>query len=100
MWRHLFSLLRKGKYVKKTMELTNDTPPEPSSHMVFTFTSAMSNPVTTCSNFQTPQRNERERERERVIVTIKTQQTMHATAEARNPDSCVTAGIARIPAPT
>jgi hypothetical protein len=65
MWRHLFSLLRKGKYVKKTMELTNDTPPEPSSHMVFTFTSAMSNPVTTCSNFQTPQRNERERERER-----------------------------------
>lgn len=25
---------------------------------------------------------------------------MQTTAEARNPDSCVTAGIARIPAPT
>lgn len=39
-------------------------------------------------------------ESEMEIVTIKAQQTMHATAEARNPDSCVTAGIARIPAPT
>jgi hypothetical protein len=28
------------------------------------------------------------------------QQEMHVTAEAKNPASCVTAGIARIPAPT
>jgi hypothetical protein len=27
------------------------------------------------------------------------QQRMHITAEAKNPASCVTAGIARIPAP-
>lgn len=30
---------------------------------------------------------------------MNTQQPMHATAEARKPDSCVTAGIAKIPAP-
>lgn len=30
------------------IEITNDTPPEPSSHIVFTFTSAISSPVTTC----------------------------------------------------
>jgi hypothetical protein len=28
------------------------------------------------------------------------QQRMHVTVEAKNPTSCVTAGIARIPAPT
>lgn len=28
------------------------------------------------------------------------QQKMQVIAEAKNPDSCVTAGIARIPAPT
>jgi hypothetical protein len=28
------------------------------------------------------------------------QQRMHITAEAKNPASCVTSGIARIPAPT
>jgi len=31
---------------------------------------------------------------------MKAQQRMQATAEARKPDSCVTAGIASIPAPT
>jgi hypothetical protein len=46
--------------------------------MVLTFTSATSKPVT----------------------TMKAQQRMQATAEARKPDSCVTAGIASIPAPT
>lgn len=32
----------------QTKEFTRDTPPEPSSHMVFTLTSAISSPVTTC----------------------------------------------------
>lgn len=31
------------------LEITNDTPPEPSSHIVFTLTSAISKPVTTCT---------------------------------------------------
>lgn len=31
---------------------------------------------------------------------MKTQHTIQVTADAKNPDSCVTAGIARIPAPT
>lgn len=33
------------------------------------------------------------------IITINIQQRKQAAAEARNPASCVTAGIARIPAP-
>ena len=33
-------------------------------------------------------------------ITIYVQQKTHVTAEAKNPASCVTAGIARIPAPT
>ena len=33
-------------------------------------------------------------------ITMYDQQRMHITAEAKNPASCVTAGIARIPAPT
>ena len=32
-------------------------------------------------------------------ITIKAQHRMHVTAETRNPDSFVTAGIARIPHP-
>lgn len=57
---------------------TNDTPPDPSSHMVLTFTSATSSPV----------------------VTMYIQHSTHVRDDARNPASCVTAGIARIPAPT
>jgi hypothetical protein len=34
------------------------------------------------------------------ILTMYAQQKMQVIAEAKNPDSCVTAGIARIPAPT
>jgi hypothetical protein len=39
----------------KELELTNDTPPEPSSHIVLTFTSATSSPVTTCSGLNVSQ---------------------------------------------
>ena len=35
-----------------------------------------------------------------VTITMNNQQTMIVTADAKKPDSCVTAGIARIPAPT
>jgi hypothetical protein len=39
-----------NSWVKKTKKLsTSDTPPEPSSAIVFTFTSAISRPVTTWS---------------------------------------------------
>lgn len=35
-----------------------------------------------------------------MIITMNTQQRMQVTADAKKPDSCVTAGIASIPAPT
>lgn len=37
------------RYDKMDVELTRETPPEPNSHIVFTFTSATSKPVPTCS---------------------------------------------------
>lgn len=35
-----------------------------------------------------------------MIITMNAQQRMQITADAKKPDSCVTAGIASIPAPT
>jgi len=35
-----------------------------------------------------------------MIITMNAQQMMQVTVDAKKPDSCVTAGIASIPAPT
>lgn len=45
-------------------------------------------------------KNKQRNQEEASVITMKAQQRMQATAEARKPDSCVTAGIASIPAPT
>lgn len=44
---HEFLSLQPQEEIKMP-KITSETPPEPSSHIVFTFTSAISSPVVTC----------------------------------------------------